>query len=78
VCVACALLTRPASPNTRCRQWNARNIPLLLDKNPNVRQMAAKALSVMYSMDPHAVRRSWGETHHLACCDSRVTALPLS
>lgn len=33
----------------------SKNIPLLLDKNPNVRQMAAKALATIYSMDPHTV-----------------------
>jgi hypothetical protein len=38
-----------------CRQWVSKNIPLLLDKNPNVRQMAAKALATIYSMDPHTV-----------------------
>ncbi len=38
-----------------CRHWVSKNIPLLLDKNPNVRQMAGKALATIYSMDPHTV-----------------------
>jgi hypothetical protein len=38
-----------------CRHWVSKNIPLLLDKNPNVRQMAGKALAAIYSMDPHTV-----------------------
>lgn len=40
------------------RHWVSKNIPLLLDKNPNVRQMAGKALATIYAMDPHTVRRS--------------------
>lgn len=37
------------------RHWVSRNIPLLLDKNPNVRQMAGKALATIYSIDPNTV-----------------------
>jgi hypothetical protein len=43
-----------------CRQWISRNIPLLLDKNPNIRQMAGRALGTMYGIDPHAVSDAAG------------------
>lgn len=33
----------------------SKNIPLLLDKNPNVRQMASRALGTMYGIDPNSV-----------------------
>lgn len=38
-----------------CRQWIGKNIPLLLDKNPNVRQMAGKALYTMLLIDSNSV-----------------------
>eukprot|EP00775_Hariotina_reticulata_P009312 gene9312-9477_t len=37
------------------RQWIGKNIPLLLDKNPNVRQMAGKALYTMLTIDSNSV-----------------------
>lgn len=45
------------SNTTHIRHWVSKNIPLLLDKNPNVRQMAGKALATIYTMDPHTVSR---------------------
>ncbi|WIA20824.1 hypothetical protein OEZ85_005178 [Tetradesmus obliquus] len=45
----------PSSNSHHMRQWISRNIPLLLDKNPNIRQMAGRALCTMYSIDPHSV-----------------------
>lgn len=45
-----------------CRHWVSKNIPLLLDKNPNVRQMAGKSLATIYSIDPHTV-----STHQWQC-----------
>ncbi|KAF8062702.1 clasp1b [Scenedesmus sp. PABB004] len=40
---------------THLRTWLGKNVPLLLDKNPNVRAMAGRALATMYAMDPHSV-----------------------
>jgi hypothetical protein len=48
------------------RHWVSKNIPLLLDKNPNVRQMAGKALATIYAMDPHTVRGSRAPFLHVA------------
>jgi hypothetical protein len=48
------------------RHWVSKNIPLLLDKNPNVRQMAGKALATIYTMDPHTVRLSRDPILHAA------------
>jgi hypothetical protein len=48
------------------RHWVSKNIPLLLDKNPNVRQMAGKALATIYTMDPHTVRRLGAAILHVA------------
>eukprot|EP00878_Enallax_costatus_P013398 GHUV01014010.1.p1 GENE.GHUV01014010.1~~GHUV01014010.1.p1 ORF type:complete len:768 (+),score=287.98 GHUV01014010.1:178-2304(+) len=58
----CVLFLGPGKvagmPNTTgpLRQWVSKNIPLLLDKNPNVRQMAARALATMFSIDPSSVQ----------------------
>ena len=64
-----------------CRHWVSKNIPLLLDKNPNVRQMAGKALATIYSMDPHTVRAAADQMQHhlhgIACTHGQPWPHPL-
>jgi hypothetical protein len=50
-----------------CRQWVSKNIPLLLDKNPNVRQMAGSALATVSRMDPHTVSSCGALACELLC-----------